>query len=352
MSLRALQQRQGGRFAADGIPLHFGEQETAWRAALEQVVLLERSHEARLRLEGSSALDLLQRISTNDVNALAPGSGCPTLFTSWHGRILERVEVFRQPDGVLLLGGPGRAAALTDTLRRNIFFNDDVRIQDLAPDWQLFDLVGPAADKLPGQSGLLEADSSGQQLGQTRLAGHKVLVAQRTPPGVPRRSLLLPAAAASDIWQSLCAAGARPGGSLLFNALRIRAGRPAGSELNVDFIPLELGLWDEVSFSKGCYTGQEIIARMESRGQLARMMVRLRPLADVVAPADLRYEERVVGQLTSSVVAPDGKRHALGVVRRQLAQPGTRLHAREVALEVITPAGVQPGYRPEKSGGG
>ncbi len=352
MSLRALQQGQGAHFAADGIPLHFGEQETAWQAALAQVVLLDRSHEARLRLKGSNALDLLQRISTNDVNALTPGSGCPTLFTSWHGRILERVEVFRQPDGVLLLGGPGRAAALADTLRRNIFFNDDVHIQDLASDWQLFDLVGPAANELPGLSGFFEAASSGQQLCQTELAGHKVLVAQRTPPGVPRHTLLLPSSVATEIWQSLFAAGAQPAGSLLFNALRIRAGRPAGSELNADYIPLELGLWDEVSFSKGCYTGQEIIARMESRGQLAKMMLRLRPLADVVAPADLHNEGRVVGQLTSSVVAPDGVRHALGVVRRQLAQPGTRLLAQEVALEVLAPAGVQPGYRPEKSGGG
>ncbi len=348
MTLRALQQGQGAHFAEDGIPLHFGTADEAWQAALEQVVLLDRSHEARLRLEGSSALDLLQRISTNDVEGLAVGSACPTIFTSWHGRILERVEVYRQEDAVLLLGGPGRAAALADYLRRNIFFNDDVRIQDLTPEHNQFDLVGPAADAL------IDAPKpAGLQLWRRQIAGHEVLIAQRTPPGVPRRSLLLPEAGAAAVWQALCAAGARPAGSLLFNALRIRAGRPApGSELTADYIPLELGLWDEVSFSKGCYTGQEIIARMDSRGQLAKMMVLLRPQGELNAPAELRHEGRVVGRLTSSVMAPDGVRHALGVVRRNLAQSGTELQAQGTTLTVCALAGAQPGYSPEKSGAG
>ena len=164
---------------------------------------------------------------------------------------------------------------------------------------------------------------------------------------------MLPEAEAAAVWQALCAAGALPAGSLVFNALRVRAGRPApGSELTADYIPLELGLWDEVSFSKGCYTGQEIIARMESRGQLAKMMVLLRPQGEVNAPAELKHEGRVVGRLTSSVVAPDGARHALGVLRRHLAQPGTRLQSQGISLTVYALAGAQPGYSPEKSGAG
>lgn len=350
MSLRALQQDQGAQFAPDGIPLHFGAPAAAWQAALAQVVLLDRSHEARLLLEGSSAADLLQRISTNDVAALVAGAGCPTLFTSWHGRILERVEAYHQAGGLLLLGGPGRGAAVADYLRRNIFFNDDARVTDLAPDWRLFDLIGPAAEALTGAR---RPAQPGLALWRAQLAGHEVSVAQRTPPGVPRHSLLVPAGAAAEVWQALCAAGARPAGSLLFNALRIRAGRPAaGSELTTDYIPLELGLWDEVSFSKGCYTGQEIIARMESRGQLAKMMVLLRPQGAVSAPAELRHEGRGAGRLTSSVVAPDGQRHALAVLRAGLAQPGTRLQAQETTLEVRALAGVQPAGRPEKSGAG
>ncbi len=351
MDLRALQQSQGARLAPDGIPLEFNNPQKSWQAALQSAVLLDRSHEARLRLSGASAADLLQRLSTNDV--LAPGlnQGCPTIFTSWHGRVLERVEVWREPDSLLLLGGPGRTASLQDYLQRNIFFNDDVQITDLAPDHSLLDLTGPAAPAL------LQLPQTGLEtygLWHRELAGHVVQVAARKAPGVPRLSLLAPAIAAGDVWQALCAAGALPAGSLLFNALRVRAGQPAaGSELTADYIPLELGLWDEVSFSKGCYTGQEIIARMESRGQLAKMLVRLQAAADVEAPADLLHEGRVAGRLTSSVTAPDGERYALGVLRRAQAGPGTMLKtAGGVRLKVLEPAGVQPGDYPSGAGGG
>ncbi|MCY3945743.1 MAG: hypothetical protein OXF44_05605 [Anaerolineaceae bacterium] len=341
MDLRTLHQSQGAHFAPDGIPLHFGDPQGAWQAALQSAVLLDRSHEARLRLSGASAADLLQRLSTNDV--LAPGlnQGCPTIFTSWHGRVLERVEVWREPEGLLLLGGPGRTVPLRDYLQRNIFFNDDVQITDLAPDLILFDLIGPAA---PALLQVPQACRNSCTLSRAELAGHALRVAPRKAPGVPRLSLLAPVAAAVELWQALCDAGALPAGSLLFNALRVRAGLPAaGSELTTDFIPLELGLWDEVSFSKGCYTGQEIIARMESRGQLAKMMMRLRPAAAVEAPAELLHEGRVAGRLTSSITAPDGVRHALGVLRRAQALPGTLLQtAAGVRLEVLAPAGVQP----------
>lgn len=351
MSLAELQRAQGAVFAPDGIPLHFGAQQAAWRAALQGAVLLDRSHEARLRLSGGSAVDLLQRISTNDVMALGRHEGCATIFTSWHGRVLERVELWREEASLLLLGGPGRAEPLTQYLQRNVFFNDDLQICDLAPQFALFDLIGPAA---PGLLDLDESRDARAGLWRRRVAGHDLLVAARKPPGAPRFSLLLPIGAAVPVWQTLGEGGARPAGSLLFNALRIRAGLPAaGSELSEAFIPLELGLWDEVSFSKGCYTGQEIIARMESRGQLARMMLRLRPAGAVEAPADLLLEGRVVGQLTSCAVAPDGSRHALGVLRRAQALAGAPLRTPQgIEVSVLGTAGVQPGQKPGHSGAG
>ena len=108
-----------------------------------------------------------------------------------------------------------------------------------------------------------------------------------------------------------------------------------------------------MSFSKGCYTGQEIIARMESRGQLAKMLMRLRPAAEVDAPADLLLEGRVVGQLTSAASAPDGSRHALGVLRRAHALAGASLRSSQgVELSVLGAAGVQPGQEPGHSGAG
>ena len=114
-----------------------------------------------------------------------------------------------------------------------------------------------------------------------------------------------------------CGAEARliPAGSLTYNSLRIRSGRPASPELSLDYIPLEVGLWDEISFSKGCYTGQEIIARMESRGRLAKVLVKVDLASMTPAPAPIYAGQKPVGKITSSVEAADGRIYALAVLR-------------------------------------
>ena len=119
--------------------------------------------------------------------------------------------------------------------------------------------------------------------------------------------------------------GLLPAGSLTYNSLRIRSGRPGRLELSPDYIPLEVGLWDEISFSKGCYTGQEIIARMESRGRLAKILVRLELAAMAAAPAPVFARAKAVGTLTSSVAAADGRIYGLAVLKIGSAQPGADL---------------------------
>ncbi|HYO88960.1 MAG TPA: hypothetical protein VER79_09945, partial [Candidatus Limnocylindrales bacterium] len=113
-----------------------------------------------------------------------------------------------------------------------------------------------------------------------------------------------------------------------------------------DYIPLEVGLWDEVSFSKGCYTGQEIIARMESRHKLAKTIVQITLDQPINAPAPLRLDGREVGTLTSAVAAPDGTHYGIGVVKVAAAVPGSALtvaHEGCEAQAIITRlAGVQP----------
>jgi aminomethyltransferase len=111
----------------------------------------------------------------------------------------------------------------------------------------------------------------------------------------------------------------------LYNILRIRAGSPgAGRELSEEYIPLELGLWDEVSFAKGCYTGQEIIARMESRGKLAKTISTVRIDALSESPVDLLIDGKRVGTLTSAVTAPDGTHYGIALLKPDQAQSDTQ----------------------------
>ncbi|MFN8450338.1 MAG: hypothetical protein U0521_17565 [Anaerolineae bacterium] len=147
------------------------------------------------------------------------------------------------------------------------------------------------------------------------------------------------------MWDALLANPALiPAGSLTYNVLRIRAGRPGvGRELSTEYLPLEVGLWDEVSFTKGCYTGQEIIARMESRGKLAKTIVALALDGWAEAPAKISLEGREIGVMTSSVRTPDGELVGIGVVKLAAAQPGADvLVADGIAARITGLPGAQP----------
>jgi aminomethyltransferase len=117
------------------------------------------------------------------------------------------------------------------------------------------------------------------------------------------------------IQQLLTEVGIMPIGEATFDYLRIEAGLPRfGRELMLDYIPLEANLWADVSFTKGCYTGQEIIARMESRGRLAKRLVRLQAAGPVAAGTAITANGREVGRVTSAAAGPNGS-VALGYVK-------------------------------------
>jgi folate-binding protein YgfZ len=343
MDLNTVQLSQGARLAPDQIPLDFGDQAAEYAAALEAAVLLDRSHEARLALYGTSALDIVDRISTNDLSKLSIGAGRPSILTNAHARILDRIVVFKRADHALVLGEPGRARPLAAYLQRNIFFGDDARIVDFGTVTHGFDLHGPHSGGILAALGVDTARLDVWQSCEAEIGGSAVFVSRRKPVVEQRWSLMVAKEQAAQVWSALVEAGALPAGSMIYNVLRVRAGfGSVGRELSEKYIPLEVGLWDEVSFSKGCYTGQEIIARMESRQRLAKMLVRLELDAMVPAPADLVHDGRTVGQLTGSVTAPDGTIFALGVIKTPLAERDQRIAVGPdgIAARVIAPAGI------------
>lgn len=349
MSLRERQQQAGALLAADGIPLHFGDQQAEYRAALEDAVLMDRSHEGGLELHGRDRLSLPQRISTNDLEALAAGQGRPTLFTNPNGRILERAVIYHRGETALAISEPGRADALRNYISRNIFFNDELRIVDTTALTHKFALHGPKAAAVIARWQPELADLPAFGCRDLSVDGATVFVGRRKALSGGHWLVIAPIAQAETVWSALLTAGADlgliPAGSLTYNVLRIRAGVPgAGRELSSDYIPLEVGLWDEVSFHKGCYTGQEIIARMESRGRLAKTIVTLRLSEPVASPAPLQYEGRQVGMLTSSVTSPIGEYLGIGVIKLRAAQTGVVLQVAEggAQAEVVARAGAQP----------
>ena len=352
-SLTDLYTRMGAALAPDGIPLHFGDVAKEYDAALKGSVLLDRSHEGLLQLSGKDRFDLLDRMSTNDLSSIQVGQGKPTLFLNANGRILDRAIVFN-PDGerLLILTGPGRGPALQQYIQRHIFFNDDAEVEECGQSMHQFALHGPTADGIIAAYRPVADSVQHYQIDPVEVAGIAVFVARLEPVNEAHWIILVPEAHAADGWQALVEThqpdGLIPSGGMVYHALRVRSGMPAaGFELTSQYIPLELGLWNEISFNKGCYTGQEIIARMESRERLARVMVHLLPERAVNRGDTLYAEGKTVGEITSAVTTPTGEHYAIGVIKIAHAVEGKQLSVGQVdviSTHIARILGVQPEF--------
>ncbi|MBL8058515.1 MAG: hypothetical protein JNK29_17560, partial [Anaerolineales bacterium] len=174
--------------------------------------------------------------------------------------------------------------------------------------------------------------------GAAALAEHRALerdgliVLRGRPLAGDGYSVIAPADRLEAVWDQALAAGAEPAGETAFQWLRLAAGAPsAGHELTEEYIPLEANLWPAVSFTKGCYVGQEIIARMESRGKLARRLVGLRLEAPVAEGAAVIVDGAQAGQVTTAGILPDLGPAGLAYLKTAHCEPGTPVTVQGVA---------------------
>ena len=300
----------------------------AYHAALEGAALYDESAAGRIFMRGRDRAVLLHRLSTNDIERLRPGQGARTVLTTPIGRIIDLLTVHAFDDALLLVTGAGQGGPVWSHLKKNIFFNDQATLEAAGRTYGQLALYGPAAARLL-------AELSGTDLGElplhgiatVELAGAPVLAAGRLPIGGPSYTLYPPAEQSGAVRDALAAAGAAPIDDATLDVLRVEQGYPATkNELSQEYIPLETGLLDAVSFTKGCYVGQEIIARMESRGRLAKRLMGLRLATDkqaAVAPAKLEVGGKEAGDLTSVVLSPRFGPIGLAYVRTAHAEPGT-----------------------------
>jgi len=316
-SLQTLQAEQGAVFPGEGAPPeHFGDLAAEYRAAQETVVLIDRRDEGRLELTDRDRLAILNRISTNAVADLPPGAGRATVLTTPIGRIIDRIVLHNLDEQrTLVRTGPGRGVRVAAYLQRNIFFRDRMQVRDVTAAWAQLVLCGPEAWAVARSLAPDLPDLALHHAHQTRFDGDPLLVVAVDPPGVPAVGLIAPAGRAADLWQAALHAGQvegiRASGLAVWELLRVAAGLPGPAELNEEFIPLEAGLWADVSFNKGCYTGQEIIARA---------------LDGPASPgAEWSSDGRKQGVLTSVVQRPDGAWIGLGFIRPELSETGRRL---------------------------
>ncbi|MFZ2360689.1 MAG: glycine cleavage T C-terminal barrel domain-containing protein [Anaerolineae bacterium] len=299
---------------------------TGYQAARTGAALRDEGDHARLWLGGEDRIAFLQRISTNDVR-LVPGQGTVTVLTSPTARIQAVLTALAMPAGLLLLAGPGQGPALFNTLRTQIFFNDKVNLEGRGGALAQFSLLGPQAAGLLAQIAGPVDDLPLFGWRTLAIAGVDVTVQRHEGLNNGGFILLIPSPAALAVKTALLRAGAVALDEEAYHVLRVEAGVPApGCELTEQVNPLEAGLRRFCDDHKGCYTGQEIIARQITYDKVTTHLVGL--LTEELAAPDAKIiaDGKQVGWVSSAVhsVALD-RPIALALVRRPHHDPGTPL---------------------------
>ncbi len=295
-----------------------------------------------LRIGGEHRLDFLQRQTTNNMTLLAEGRALLNVLTSPAARILEVVTAIHEPEAIGLITGPGRAEPLAGYLRSRIFFMDRVAVEDISPTTALFSLDGPRAPDVLRALRVAQPPERDQvvPLGGVGAGGRVIGVEGLAGPGF---LMLLPAAAADDLAARLAEAGAEPIAEAVREIARVERGLPGqGAEISEEYTPLEVGLGRAVADNKGCYTGQEVIARQITRDKVTRHLAGLRLAASVLPGAPVLADGRRVGQVTSAVISPRFGPIALAVLRRPHDEPGTMLSVAAGDVEITAQAAALP----------
>jgi len=252
-------------------------------------------------MSGADRLDFLQRMSTNRMVDLQPGESRGTCILNGTGRVVDAVTAYTDDSGTLLLtSAPGAATAVARHLRSHLVYGDDVRITDASDQVTLLRVVGRiAADTLARGIGVASSIVVGLEPGtwlkaepEGKLAPEAWIFRPRPPTHardsgerVPSYEVVLPTPAADVLADRLVAAGIHRGDRDDLARLRIATGAPAwGAEIDGRANPLELGLRDVIDFEKGCYIGQEVIARLETYDKLQRRLARIAWLPSLHGP--------------------------------------------------------------------
>jgi tRNA-modifying protein YgfZ len=301
-----------------------------YRALTESCGLVDRSERGKLALTGSGAKEFLAGQVTNDVEALSPGSGCYAAFLTPKGKMLGDLRILDLGDEIFLDTERVALQSLFDMIRR-FKIGYEVELHKRTVECCLLSLIGPTATRTVNAEGLPDTEHANVR---AQIGGMQAVLV-RTDAGI---DIICDAADSSAVSEALLQAGAQPVSEAAAEIVRVEHGRPRyGVDLDDTVIPQEAGLNERaVSFTKGCYVGQETVARLHYRGKPNRHLRGLRLSAPVKPGAELRLGERVVGHLTSAVLSPTHGPIGLALVRRE-AEPGSTVSANGdgLGLEVI-----------------
>ncbi len=297
--------------------------EQEYNALISGAAVLDRTDTGVLILTDADRVDFLQRMTTANVAALSPRQAALAVMTSPVARIEFVFTILCREQELWLLPASGQADPLAGKLRSQIFFMDKVKVANATPSLRRLRVMGAQAAAVLSSVGVQSPGTD-----DTFVSADAVTVLRQERYEVPGYELIVPAEDADDLRARLLEAGAHLSTDReTYETRRIELGRPlVGAELTGEYTPLEAGLAWAVADNKGCYTGQEIIARQITYDKVTKTLVGLRSDAPLPVGADVTAEGRSVGVVTSSGYSPAlGGPLALAVVKRPFNTENTTL---------------------------
>jgi folate-binding protein YgfZ len=294
------------------LPNDYGDSRAEYFFAKQSVALIDKTHRSYLSFTGPDRVRYLNAMLTNNIKDLAVGQGVASLLLNPQGHILAELETYGEPDKLFCISYAMIREQLVATLDKFIIM-DDVALTDDTERYGTLALEGPAAPQLIAELTGVDLNAlPGLSTQQARIGSIPCPVTRRSPGKVGSGEFLIERRHLAEMWNLLLekarAAGGGPMGYSALSALRLEQGVPWFSyDFGEKQIPHEAGLQDShISFTKGCYTGQEIVERVRSRGQVNRRRVDLVFNTATAPPAGtiLTLAGKEVGYITRSGAPP------------------------------------------------
>jgi glycine cleavage system T protein len=317
------------------------------------VGILDLSHRGRLRLTGGDRATFLHRIISNDVEGLKVGDGNYATLLTNRGKVISDMKVYAFEDAIDIDTNAETTQILYQDLDKYLIA-DNVEIEDLTSQTSLIGVHGPKSIGLIREAFGLDVSVLPEHSAMVHeIDGQRIACVRENETGEIGYNLYTASASVAWLWDTLLTKGrpfgAQPAGLIALNSLRIEAGLPRyGAELDDSIIPLEAELESALSFEKGCYIGQEIVARMKYRGHPNRLL-RGFEIAGETPPQQgaLIFDgEKEIGWITSAVNSPTlRKTIALGYVRTAFTEAGSKVEVETADSRVDATVVLLPFYK-------
>src|SRR5216683_1974590 len=316
------------------LPDDFGDPPVEYRCARDTVALIDKNYRAYLSFTGPDRVRYLNAILTNNIKDLRAGHGIASLLLNPQGHILAEIETYAFADRLFCVSYAMIRERLIEWLDKFIIM-DDVTLTDETAHYGTLALEGPKAAAIAQELSGVDLTKFDELSSHDGAVGPiPCRIVKRSPGGVPGAEFVAESENLPELWQILSGAARKHGGGPMgytaVSATRLAQGVPwFGYDFGEKQIPHEAGLQDtHISYTKGCYTGQEIVERVRSRGQVNRQRVRLSFSGDAVPEpeAPLTLDGKEVGYVTRTARTWDPPRIlGMGYVRKEANAPGTVL---------------------------